>query len=40
MIYLPGGFAHNPMRILEVRTPIFHFSIVTDARYDGRATYR
>ncbi|MDR1217613.1 MAG: hypothetical protein LBJ99_03395 [Oscillospiraceae bacterium] len=40
MIYLPGGFAHNPMRILEVRAPIFHFSIVTDARYDGRATYK
>ncbi|MDR2357471.1 MAG: hypothetical protein LBD92_05245 [Oscillospiraceae bacterium] len=40
LIFLPGGFAHNPMRILEVASPIFHFSIVAGARYDGSATYR
>lgn len=40
MIFLPGGNAHNPMRILEVRRPIFHFSIVTNKTYDGDATYK
>ncbi|MDR1590209.1 MAG: hypothetical protein LBS51_08485 [Oscillospiraceae bacterium] len=40
LIFLPGGLSHNPMRILEVRAPIFHFSIMTGARYDGSATYK
>ncbi|MDR2530847.1 MAG: hypothetical protein LBC65_04835 [Oscillospiraceae bacterium] len=40
MIFLPGGFSHNPMRILEVNKPIFHFSIVMNNDYDGDATYR
>ncbi|NLO47948.1 MAG: hypothetical protein GX111_06480 [Clostridiales bacterium] len=40
MIFLPGGASHNPMRILEVNRPIFHFSIVTNKIYDGNATYK
>ncbi len=40
MIWLPGGSVHNPMRILEVNRPIFHFSIVTNPTYDGSATYK
>ncbi len=40
MIWLPGGSTHNPMRILEVKRPIFHFSIVTNSVYDGDATYK
>jgi hypothetical protein len=40
MIWLPAGATHNPMRILEVKKPIFHFSIVTNPTYDGKATYK
>ncbi|MDR0839692.1 MAG: hypothetical protein LBN99_08665, partial [Oscillospiraceae bacterium] len=40
LIYLPGNVTHNPMRILEVNRPIFHFSVVTTAQYDGGATYK
>lgn len=40
MIYLPADIPHNPMRILRVDKPIFHFSIVTNSTYDGEATYR
>ena len=40
MIWLPGGMSHNPVRILEVRRPIFHFSIVTNPTYDGNAIYK
>jgi hypothetical protein len=40
MIFLPGGSTHNPMRILEVNRPIFHFSIVMNPEYDGGATYK
>ena len=40
MIWLPGGSVHNPMRILEVNRPIFHFSIVTNPTYDGNSTYK
>jgi hypothetical protein len=40
LIFMPGGLAHNPMRILSVTSPIFHFSVSADARYDGSATYR
>jgi hypothetical protein len=40
MIWLPSGVAHNPMRILEVNRPIFHFSIVTNTTYDGKQTYK
>jgi hypothetical protein len=40
MIFLPGGVTHNPMRILEVNKPIFHFSVVPTPQYDGAATYK
>ena len=40
MIWLPGGSTHNPMRIIEVKRPIFHFSIVTNTTYDGKQTYK
>ncbi|MDR0310490.1 MAG: hypothetical protein LBJ21_02775 [Acidobacteriota bacterium] len=37
MVFVPGGTKHNPLRILEVRRPIFHFSVVTNPEYDGGA---
>jgi hypothetical protein len=40
MIFLHGGLPHNPMRILEVKRPIFHFSIVMNPDYEGSKTYR
>jgi len=40
MIWLPAGATHNPMRILEVNRPIFHFSVVMNPMYDGKATYK
>ncbi len=40
MIWLPAGATHNPMRILEVNKPIFHFSVVMNPMYDGKATYK
>jgi hypothetical protein len=40
IIFVPAGLAHNPMRILRVDRPIFHFSVVTNRIYDGTATYR
>ena len=40
MIYVPAGLKHNPMRILEVNRPIFHFSVVMSGEYDGSGTYR
>ena len=40
MIYVPAGMPHNPMRILEVNRPIFHFSVVMQDHYDGEAVYK
>ena len=40
IIFAPAGLAHNPMRILRVDRPIFHFSVVTTAMYDGTNTYK
>ena len=40
LIFMPGGLEHNPMRILEVKRPIFHFSVVMSPEYDGGATYK
>ena len=40
IIFAPAGVVHNPMRILRVDKPIFHFSVVTSRMYDGEATYR
>ena len=33
LIYIPGDVEHNPMRILEVKRPIFHFSVVMNQQY-------
>ena len=40
MIFVPAKMPHNPMRILEVNRPIFHFSVVMSGQYDGGGTYR
>jgi hypothetical protein len=40
MIWVPTGAVHNPMRILVVDRPIFHFSVVMNPLYDGRSTYK
>jgi hypothetical protein len=40
MIWCPAGVPHNPMRILEVDRPIFHFSVVMNPTYEGKATYK
>jgi hypothetical protein len=40
MIWCPAGATHNPMRILEVNRPIFHFSVVMNPTYEGKATYK
>jgi len=40
LIFLPSGAEHNPMRILEVNRPIFHFSVVMNPDYDGASTYK
>lgn len=40
IIFVPAGVSHNPMRILKVDRPIFHFSVITKTAYDGEATYR
>ncbi len=37
MIFIPGGLAHMPLRILRVDRPIFHFSIMTGQHYNGAA---
>jgi hypothetical protein len=40
LIYAPPSVPHNPMRILRVDRPVFHFSVVTNSVYDGEATYK
>jgi hypothetical protein len=40
MIWVPAGATHNPMRILEVNRPIFHFSVVMNPLYEGKSTYK
>ncbi|MGI6221156.1 MAG: cupin domain-containing protein [Coriobacteriales bacterium] len=40
IIFVPAGTPHNPMRIRNVKKPMFHFSVVTTGKYDGTATYR
>jgi hypothetical protein len=39
MIFVPGGMKHNPLRLLEVEQPIFHFTIVTSPEYSGETAY-
>lgn len=40
MIFVPAGLVHNPMRILRVDRPIFHFSVVTKTRYESESVYK
>ncbi len=40
IIFAPAGVPHNPMRILKVDRPIFHFSVVSTPMYDGTNTYK
>jgi hypothetical protein len=40
MIWVPAGATHNPMRVLEVDRPIFHFSVVMNPTYEGKSTYK
>ncbi|MCR4772663.1 MAG: hypothetical protein K5855_10180 [Oscillospiraceae bacterium] len=40
MIFIPPNVRHNPMRILRVDRPIFHFSVITDGRYNGGDVYK
>lgn len=37
LVFIPGGTPHMPMRILRVDKPVFHFSIVAGAEYNGGA---
>jgi len=39
MIFVPGGMKHNPLRLLEVDRPIFHFSVVNSPEYSGETAY-
>lgn len=40
LIFLPPNLPHNPMRILRVDKPIFHFSIVPNSTYNGEDVYK
>lgn len=40
MIFVPAHIRHNPMRILRVDRPIFHFSVVTKTSYESESVYR
>ena len=39
LIYIPGGMRHNPLRLLKVDRPVFHFSVVTNEEYSGETAY-
>ena len=39
LIFVPGGIEHNPLRLIKVDTPIFHFSVVMNPEYSGESTY-
>ena len=40
MIFLPAGVVHNPMRILRVDRPVFHFSVITKSSYEADNMYK
>ena len=40
MIFVPANLPHNPMRILKVDRPIFHFSVVTKTKYESESVYK
>ena len=39
IVFVPAGLVHNPMRILRVDRPVFHFSVVTKTRYEAEGMY-
>lgn len=40
LIFVPAGLKHNPLRILRVDRPIFHFSVINRARYFAEGMYK
>ena len=41
LMFIPSNVVHNPMRILEVNRPIFHFSVVMNQEYaEAEAVYK
>lgn len=40
MIFVPAHVKHNPMRILRVDRPIFHFSVITATHYEAEGMYK
>ena len=40
LIFIPGGMKHNPLRLLEVEKPIFHFSVIMSPLYAGEMIYK
>lgn len=40
MIFVPAHVKHNPMRILRVDRPIFHFSVITKTHYEADEVYK
>jgi hypothetical protein len=40
LIFVPGGMCHNPLRLIRVDRPIFHFSVVTNPEYSGDTAYK
>jgi hypothetical protein len=40
MIFVPCGLRHNPLRILRVDRPIFHFSVINQTRYEAEGMYK
>ena len=41
LMFIPGDVPHNPMRILEVNRPIFHFSVVMNPEYaEAKSVYK
>jgi hypothetical protein len=39
LIFVPAGMKHNPLRLLSVERPIFHFSVVMHPEYSGETAY-
>jgi hypothetical protein len=39
MIFVPAGISHNPLRLLEVAKPIFHFSVINHSVYSDISMY-
>jgi hypothetical protein len=39
LIFVPSGMKHNPLRLLEVERPVFHFTVVMSPEYSGETAY-